>query len=101
MSEKFDEAEAARRLDISKSTLTRARLRGEIFPIRIGPRVIHYTQAILDEYEQQCRNVSEKSETTGSASGPARTSGAGRGTTPQLDRQSAHLLAQRIFKKAS
>lgn len=99
--EKFDEAEAAKRLGVSKSTLTRERMRGAILPIRIGPRVIQYTQAILDEYEQQCRNVSAKSETSGSASGQDRSSGAERGSTAQPDKQSAHLLAQRIFKKAS
>ncbi|HZF98657.1 MAG TPA: helix-turn-helix domain-containing protein [Pseudoxanthomonas sp.] len=99
--ERFDEAEAARRLGISKATLARVRLAGGIHPIRIGPRVIRYTQAILDEYEQKCRNVSAKLETSGSASVPARSSGAARGTTSALDRQSAHLLAQRTFKKAS
>lgn len=54
MSEKFDEAEAARRLTISKATLSRERLAGRIHPIRIGPRVIRYTQEILDEYRRRC-----------------------------------------------
>jgi hypothetical protein len=56
MSEKFDEAEAARSLIVSKATLARERLAGHIHPIRIGPRVIRYTQEILDEYRRQCPN---------------------------------------------
>lgn len=99
--DKFSEAEAATRLNISKSTLVRERMAGRIHPIRIGQRVIHYTQAILDEYEQRCRNVSEKSEITGLASGQVPSSGAGRGSTKPLDKHDAHLLAQRMFKRAS
>ena len=97
----FTEAEAARRLGVSKATLSRERLAGRIKPIRIGQRIIRYTDEILDEYLQQCRNASAKSETTGSASGPAPSSGAARGTTPSLDRQSAHHLAQMTFKRQS
>lgn len=51
--EKFDEAEAARRLGISKATLSRARLAGDVFPMRHGKRVIRYTEAILDEYRNR------------------------------------------------
>lgn len=101
MSEKFDEAEAARRLGVSKASLSRERLRGNIHPIRIGPRIIHYTQEILDEYEHRCRNIPDKLATTGSVKGPAPNNGAERGTTPNLGRQDAHLLAQTIFKRAS
>lgn len=101
MSDRFNEAEAARRLKISKASLSRERLRGNIHPIRIGPRLIRYTQAILDEYEQRCRNVPDKSENTGSVSAPAPSSGVGRGTTPSLDKHDAHRLAQTIFKRAS
>lgn len=54
MSEKFDEAEAAKRLTVSKATLARERLAGRIHPIRIGPRIIRYTQEILDEYRRRC-----------------------------------------------
>lgn len=99
--ERFNEAEAARRLRISKASLVRARLRHEIHPIRIGPRIIHYTQEILDEFEQRCRNAPVKLENTGSASAQARSSGAERGMTLIPDRRSASLLAQQIFKKAS
>jgi hypothetical protein len=50
----FDEAEAARRLNVSKATLARERLSGRIHPMRIGQRVIRYTQEILDEYRRSC-----------------------------------------------
>lgn len=99
--DRFDEAEAARRLDVSKATLQRRRLAGDIHPIRIGPRIIRYTQEILDEYEARCRNAPDKLENTGSRVALVRSSGAELGTTTPLDRQSAHLLAQRTFKKAS
>ena len=101
MVERFGEAEAARRLGISKATLARARLAGHIHPMRFGPRTIRYTQQILDEYEQRCRNAPAKSETTGSARGAAPSSGAEPGTTPPLDRHAASLLAQQTFRKAS
>lgn len=99
--DRLNEAQAAKALKISKSTLARERMAGRIRPIRIGPRIIHYTQEILDEYEQRCRNAPDKLESTGSASDAGRTSGAARGTTPKLDRQSASLLAQQTFSKAS
>lgn len=56
----FSEAEAAHRLGISKPTLARLRLAGQIHPMRIGPRIIRYTDEILDEYRQQCRNAPAK-----------------------------------------
>lgn len=99
--EQFTEAEAARKLTMSKSTLVRLRLMGKIQPMRLSPRIIRYTEAILDEYRSQCRNAPDKLETTGSASGRDRLSGAERGTTPPLDKQSAHRLAQMIFKRPS
>lgn len=97
----FTEAEAARKLTISKSTLVRERLAGRIFPIRMSKRIIRYTDAILEEYKCLCRNTPDKSETTGSASAPAQASGAERGTTSPIDKQSAHHLAQTIFKRQS
>lgn len=97
----YHEAEAARRLGISKASLTRERLAGRIHPIRMGQRIIRYTDEILDEYLRQCRNAPEQSETTGSPKGQAPASGAGRGTTPALDKRDALHLAQTIFKKAS
>lgn len=99
--EQFSEDEAARRLTISKSTLVRERLAGRIFPIRMGARIIRYTDAILEEYKCRCRNAPDRLATSGSASAPDRPSGAERGTTPPLDRQSAHRLAQTIFKRGS
>lgn len=53
----FDEAEAARRMGVSKASLTRERLAGKISPIRIGARIIRYTDEIIDEYLNQCRNA--------------------------------------------
>ena len=97
----FSEAEAARRLGISKATLMRARAASLIHPMRHGPRTIRYTQSILDEYQEQCRNAPAKSENTGSASARGRTSGAERGSTPPPDKHDALHLAQQIFKKAS
>lgn len=97
----YDEAEAARRLGMSKASLIRERLAGHITPFRFGERIIRYTDDILEEYKQRCRNASAKSETTGSANGPGPSSGAGRGTTQLLDRQDAHRLLQRMLKKAS
>lgn len=94
----FSEQEAANRLGFSKATLMRERIAGKIHPMRHGARVIRYTQAIIDEYQSQCRNVSDKSENTGSAKGEAVSNGAGRGTTPTLDKQDVHHLAQSIFK---
>ena len=97
----FSEAEAARRLTISKSTLVRERLAGKIHPIRMGSRIIRYTEAILEEYRCRCRNTPDRLATTGSASGPDRRNGAELGTTQPHDRQSAHRLAQTIFKRRS
>lgn len=97
----FDEAEAARRLGISKASLSRARIAGQVHPLRIGPRLIRYTDDILEEFKQQCRNAPAKSETTGSANAQARSSGVAPGTKQTIDRRSAHHLAQTIFKKAS
>lgn len=97
----FNEAEAARRLGISKATLMRERIAGKIHPRRHGVRVIRYTQQILDEYESACRNVSDKSANTGSAKGPAAISGAAPGTTLILDKHDVHQLAQQTFKKQS
>ena len=97
----FDEAEAARRLGVSKATLSRERLAGKIHPMRHGQRVIRYNDAILDEYRESCRNAPAKLATTGLPNAPAPSSGAGRGTTPGLGRQDAHRLAQTIFSKAS
>ena len=95
----FTEGEAARKLGVSKATLTRERLAGRIHPIRMGQRIIRYTDDILSEYLTQCRTGSDKSATTGSASVPARSNGAGLGTTPVLDRQSAHRLALTTFRR--
>jgi excisionase family DNA binding protein len=101
MIDTFTEAEAAKKLGISKTTLVRERMAGRIRAIRMGQRIIRYTEEILDEYLRQCANDPDKSATTGSASGQARTRGAERGSTPQLDKHAAHLLALRTFKKAS
>ena len=99
--ETFTEAEAARRLKISKTTLVRERMAGRIAAIRMGQRIIRYTDAILDEYLEQCKHGPGKSATNGSPSAQGRTRGAERGSTPQLDKHAANLLAQRIFKRAS
>jgi hypothetical protein len=97
----FDEAEAARRLGVSKATVMRERVAGKIHPMRIGQRVIRYTESILDEYREKCRNAPAKSATTGSASAVDRSNGAERGSTPKLDKRDAHRLAQAIFKRRS
>ena len=97
----FDEAEAARRLGVSKATLMRERVAGKIHPMRIGQRVIRYTESILDEYREQCRNAPARSATTGSASAEAQISGVERGSTQKLDKRDAHRLAQTIFKRRS
>jgi hypothetical protein len=94
--ELFTEAEAAERLGISKATLTRERMVGRIGAIRIGQRIIRYTDEILSEYLRQCE--SGKSATTGSAGGATPTAGAGPGSTPLLDRPSASRLAQQTFR---
>jgi hypothetical protein len=99
MPQYFGEAEAARKLTISKALLARERLAGRIHPMRMGQRVIRYTDEILDEYRRLCRNAPDKSATTGSASGRDRSNGAEPGTTPPLDRQSAHRLAQQTFRR--
>ena len=95
----FGEAEAARRLGISKSTLLSERMAGKIHPMRMGQRIIKYTDAILAEYRESCRNVPERLEATGSASAQGRITGAERGSTPTLDRRDAHRLAQATFKR--
>ena len=97
----FTEAEAARRLGISKATLTRDRVAGKARPMLMGLRTIRYTDEILKEYRELCRAGSGKSETTGSVSGQARSTGAERGMPPTLDRQSAHRLALATFKRPS
>lgn len=96
--ELLTEQQAASELGISKATLTRVRLSGKIQAIRMGQRIIRYTHEALNEYIQQC-SASDKSATTGSPSAPDRSSGAEPGTTPLLDRQSAHRLAQMTFRQ--
>ncbi|ALR03075.1 hypothetical protein OY18_06650 [Xylella fastidiosa] len=95
----YGEGEATRRLCISKTTLTRERIAGWIHPIRISTRIYRYSNQIIEEYIQQCRNVQDKLGNTGSASAQVPKIGAALGLTPLPDRQTAHLLAQRIFKK--
>lgn len=95
----YGEGEAARRLLVSKATLTRERMAGRIHPIRISARIYRYSNQIIEEYIQQCRNAQGKLGTTGSASAQVPKIGAALGLTPLPDRQTAHLLAQRIFKK--
>lgn len=95
----FDEAEAARRLGMSKATLMRERVAGRVTPMRFGQRVIRYTESILEEYRQLCRSGLDKSATSGSAREKAPTPGAGHGSTPALGKHDAHHLAQAIFKK--
>lgn len=95
----FTEAEAAKRMGISKATLTRERMANRIGAIRIGQRVIRYTDEILREYLRQCE--SGKSATTGYRKGRDQDSGAEPGSTPLLDRPSAHRLAQATFGKRS
>lgn len=97
----FTEAEAAGRLEISKATLMRDRIAGKVHPIRYGKRVIRYTDAILAEYQESCRNAPEKSAGTGSRSAQAPHSGAERGTTATPDKRDVHRLAQTIFKRQS
>ena len=96
---RFTEAVAADKLGISKASLMRERIAGRVHPYRIGQRIIRYTDAILNEYLESCRNVPDKSANTGSVSGQDRTRGAEHGSTPKLDRRSAHHLAQAIFKR--
>jgi hypothetical protein len=95
----FTEAQAAKKLGISMSLLRRERARGRVHPIRYGERVIRYTDEILIEYQQLCRNGLDKLASTGSANDPAPTGGVERGLTPALGRQDAHHLAQAIFKR--
>ncbi len=54
MSELLTETVAAQRLGVSKATLSRERLAGKIHPIRMGQRIIRYTDAILTEYRNRC-----------------------------------------------
>jgi hypothetical protein len=99
--DEFDEAEAARRLGISKATLSRDRLAKKVFPIVYGKRTIRYNKAILEEYRALCRKGLDKSGSTGSANDPAPTAGAEPGSTPQLGKRDAHRLAQAILKRGS
>lgn len=50
----FNEAEAAKRLGVSKSFLLRERVAGRIEPMRHGKRIIRYTNRILAEYRTRC-----------------------------------------------
>lgn len=93
------EAQAAADLGISKATLARDRAAGKVAPIIHGKRTIRYTESILREYQQQCRTVSDKSETTGLASAPVRNFGNERGSTSALDRRDAHRLALVTFRR--
>jgi hypothetical protein len=98
-SEEMTEAEAAKRLRISRSTLMRDRLAGKARPIIYGKRTIRYTLAILEEYRETCRTSLDKSATSGSPSGPALSNGAAPGMTGALDRHDAHRLAQATFRR--
>lgn len=95
----FTEAEAARKLGISKALLMRERAKGRVHPMRYGQRVIRYTDEILIEYQKLCRSGLDKLANSGSANDPAPTAGAEHGSMPTLDRQDAHHLAQAMFKR--
>lgn len=95
----FNEAQAAKKLGISKSLLMRERARGRVHPIRYGQRVIRYTDEILIEYQQLCRSGLDKLANTGSANDQALSNGVEHGSTPALGRQDAHHLAQAMFKR--
>jgi excisionase family DNA binding protein len=96
------EAEAARKLGIHVNTLRNIRRRGEISCRQVGKRA-RYTADDLNEYLARGwqTNNDSRSETTSSPNAMDLNNGAGRGSTPVLDKHVAHLLAQRTFGKPS
>jgi excisionase family DNA binding protein len=102
------EREAAGALGVSLDTLRRLRRRNAISFTMIGGRV-RYTEAQLLAYiERETRPCHEskaavpaRSATIGSRADPTLLSGAGRGSIPNVDRQSVHLLALKTFRRQS
>ncbi|WP_101927036.1 MULTISPECIES: helix-turn-helix transcriptional regulator [Luteimonas] len=95
----FSETEAAERLNISKATLARERIAGRIRPIRIGTRIIRYTDEIIEEYLQQCRAPAHTDGNADSSARSAQKSRGAPGLTQTVSRSDAHLLALRTFRK--
>lgn len=96
----FSETEAAERLGISKATLARERIAGHVCPIRIGTRIIRYTDEIIGEYLQQCRTPATSGDGKASpAARPATNSRSAASIKQTLSRSDAHQLALRTFRK--
>lgn len=102
----FSEAEAATRLGVSLATMQRIRKRGEIRFMMIGGRP-RYRQAFINEYlaaqeVPPCPRENPtpaRSETTGRPAALAARNGAGRGSTPTLDRRAEHHSALTILQR--
>ena len=100
----FTEKEAAEMLDFSLAKIRRVRGSREITFRKLGGS-IKYTQADLNEYLDNGRvpcktsNTKDKSESAGCHSEQVQKPGAERGSTIIHDKQSAHLLAQKILSK--
>ena len=102
------EREAAEAFGVSVDTIRRLRRAGKIAHTCIGGR-FRYTEehlvAYLERETRPCRdgkeNALEKSADAGLAGGQTVPLGAGLGSTDLHDRQSAHRLAQRMFKTRS
>jgi Helix-turn-helix domain len=94
----FNEAEAARRLGVSKATLTRERAAGRIHPYCIGQRVIRYTDEILGEYLETCRVAPRVPAVRALTKRLDTNVGRRRSETPMLSREDGHLLARATFK---
>jgi excisionase family DNA binding protein len=104
----LSERESAAALGVSIETLRRLRRAGAITFTRIGGRIRYTEDHLLAYIEKETRACRENPQTdparsgiSGSADGPTPPPGAAPGSIHNLDRQSAHRLAQRIFRKRS
>ena len=97
----------AEQLGVSVETVHRERKRRRLGFVKVGGQIRH-TDDQLHAYlrsgrEDPCAGTfgtaSEKSEATGSVSGPAAQHGTAPGSMPQLDRLAAHRSAQMILTK--
>lgn len=102
------EREVADVFGVSVDTIRRLRRAGKISHTSIGGRIRYTEEHVLAYLEREIRpcrhgngNVLERLEGVGLASGQTAPPGAGPGTTDLHDRQSAHRLAQRMFKTRS
>jgi len=99
----YSEEEVAEYFCVSVDTLRRERKRGEIKCFRVGTKPRYTDKHILDYLNSKeiCEKTDTPLATAGSRSAATAPYGAQLGSIPQIDKHTAHHLAQATFRKRS